>query len=112
MENGILPNAIKSLYQTVTRSTTMKENEKHVLIKLIEKLAEYYKKRYNEIIDSTGDRDRSYQVNKFVSEMTDYIVIINDTIKGKNDVFSVANMIYKEMNYDTKKGFFKRKRLI
>ncbi len=82
------------------------EGVKNALNKLLEILSYYYVERYLELV-----MDNNHLI-EFSSRMTDYIVAINDTVNGKNDVFCVVNAIYKEINYDDKKGVFKRKRLI
>lgn len=86
--------------------------EKNALNNLLDKLIIYYIDRYNEIEKCTDSQAYIDRNSRLISEMTDYIVSINDTINKKNDAFCIVNMIYKEINYDEAKGRFKRKRLI
>ena len=86
----------------------LSETAKNAVNRLLEILCLYYVERYLEL----NMEQNEYRLTEFSSQMTDYIVTINDTIKGKNDAFCVANAIYKEINYDEGKGKFKRKRLI
>ena len=102
---------IEALCNDVSNSR-LNINEKTALLKLLEKLIIYYQDQYRELEKIKGDYN-AYNKKKslLVSIMTDFIVAINDTIDGKNDAFCITNMIYKEMNYDDKKGKFKRKGL-
>jgi len=103
--------AIKALCYDVANSS-LPISEKNALKKLLDKLVDYYTSEYNNIMKSFNYGTHNYKLYELISKMTDYIVIINDTIHGKNDVYSVINMIFNEINYDDKKGLFKRKRLI
>ena len=102
---------IEALCNDVSNSK-LQNNEKTALLKLLEKLLVYYQNQYNELEKAKYDYN-AYNKRKslLVSIMTDFVVTINDTIEGKNDAFCITNMIYKEINYDDKKGKFKRKRL-
>ena len=107
---GIL-SALKALcYEVDNSSLTI--SEKNALKKLLDKLVDYYTNEYNIINKNNYQTIKKYKMYELTSKMTDYIVTINDTIHGKNDVYSVINMIFNEINYDDKKGLFKRKRLI
>lgn len=112
MEKDIITNALMAL-RNVVDNLTLNINEKNILQILMEKLMTYYKNQCIEI--ENHKEDKKIYISKkarLVSEMTDYIVSLNDAINGKNDIVGIVNIIYKEINYDEKKGVFKRKRLI
>lgn len=109
--NNNINKSIEALYMG-TINSSFGDSEKNALKVLLQKLAIYYSNEYNAIQLRKDSDDYMYKINKLVSEMADYIVMINDTLDGKNDVYYIVNMIYKEINYDEKKGKFKRKRLI
>ncbi len=103
--------ALERLSDSVIAST-LDDGEKNALLKLIKIIIIFYDNKYKEIEHNNRDGQEYLRLSKLTSIVTDYIVTINDTIKGKNDVFLIVNMIYKEINYDNSKGKFKRKRLI
>ena len=112
MENKSIPNALKALYND-TNNSNLVDTAKNAMIKLIELLLTYYGNRIEEItngLDSSEVKRQKFDL--LTSQMTDYIVAINDTIKGKHNPYSVVSFIHREINYDEKKGRFKRKRLI
>ena len=112
MEEDIIIKAIRSLYNSIN-SSTLGENEKNGLRKLLDKIITYYQEELKEISKcQCGYNLLQHRRAFLISRMTDYIVAINDTIHSLNDVYSIINMIYKEINYDDTKGKFKRKRLI
>ena len=110
MSNSI-SKALMALYENINNSM-LADNERNVLKILIEKLIVYYTNEYKKQEECRDCFDYTYRMEKLSSQMTDYIVTINDTIKGSNDVHCIVNKIYQEINYDEKKGIFKRKRLI
>ena len=93
-------------------TSTLNKSEKNALVKLIKIIIIFYDNKYKEIEHNNINGQDILKLAKLTSIVTDYIVTINDTIKGKNDAFSIINIIYKEINYDNNKGQFKRKRLI
>ena len=103
--------ALLALHENVSNSA-LSDSEKNFLKVLIEKIIIYYSSEYKKIEERHQYFDYIYKLERLSAQMTDYIVAINDTINGKNDLYLVVNRIYKEMNYDDKKGVFKRKRLI
>ncbi len=107
MEDNIT-RAIKALGKSVNDSS-LTISEKEALKRLVEIMLNYYIDEYKE--DSLS-LDSHSKLAKLISRMMDYIVAINCTINGQNDVFCIVNIIYKEINYDKQKGYFKRKRLI
>ena len=112
MEEDRIFKVLSALHDIIDNSF-LKVNEKNILKTLLEKIYTYYQEQCNEIekyqVDiCTYTRKRAI----LTSQVTDYIVSINDAIKGKNNISCIANIIYKEINYDDKKGKFKRKRLI
>ena len=111
MESSTIQNALKMLYSCVDKSS-LPLNEKNGLKRLIKTLDVYYVNKYDSIENSLDYDTIRHRLNLLTSQMTDYIVAINDTLKGKNNAFYIINMIYKEINYDEKKGIFKRRRLI
>ena len=82
------------------------------MISLVEKLYSYYIDQYNKIEKEYIDYIKKKKFNNLTIEITDYIVLINDSIVGKNEPYSIVNYIFKEINYDKQSGKFKRKRLI
>ena len=110
MGNLTTEKALKVLCQNVIDSS-LGENEKNALIKLIDIIHQFYIDKYDEIVNDSSKIDH-VRLSKLTSIVTDYIVTISDTISGKNDPYSIVNIIYKELNYDNSKGKFKRKRLI
>ena len=111
MENNRVLNALDALYNNTDNSKLL-FGEKNALEKLIECLKCYFINECNKINNSIDVETINHHLSLLYTRMTDYIVAINDTLKGKNDAYSIVNFIYKEINYDDKKGRFKRKRLI
>ncbi len=111
MGNKAIIYAISSLYDRVETSF-LTTGEKNALKALLSQLKTYGENRYNEIMANRVIKNKSNRILALDSEMTDYLVEINDATYGVIDVFSVVNKIYKAINYDEKKGKFKRKRLI
>ncbi len=94
-----------------TFNSNLTDSEKNALKILIDKLEVYYLKQYSDVFEC-APKDRSVRKEAmFCSVFTDHVVAVNDTINGKYDVYSIVNTIYKEINYDEKKGRFKIKRL-
>ena len=110
MGNTNIVHALLSLDKRVNDSE-LSNNEKNALKVLTEKLLKYYKKKIEEINKTSNFYIARNKDFKLTSEMTDYIVAINDAIKRKIDTFSVANTITRQINTEEKKGFFKIKRL-
>lgn len=110
MGNTNIVHALLSLDKRVNDSE-LSNNEKNALKVLIEKLLKYYKKKIEEINKTSNFYIARNKDFKLTSEMTDYIVAINDAIKRKIDTFGVANTITRKINAEEKKGFFKIKRL-
>ena len=111
MEKNAIQNALMALKKSINNSN-LSVNVANVLTKLVEILGVFYATKKEEIDNSIEYDPMKHRQVHLESQMTDYIVSINDAIKGKNDAFCIANIIYKEINYDEKKGIFKRKRLI
>ena len=104
-------NALNVLFVSVDKSL-LSAKEKNQMKILIGKVASYFKKEINEIENSKIAYVFKRRFINLISQMSDYIVIINDTINGSLSVIETTNKIYKEINYDNKNGHFKRKRLI
>ena len=106
--NGVI-NAFKSLVNEVDNSN-LKNSEKELLKRLINKLIIFYSNKYDEII-----KHDSVTLKKKLSVlqvvMTDYIVAINDTVIGKNDVYAIVNMVNKDVNDGELKKELKKKRI-
>ena len=111
MENNCILNALRSLQASVDK-TNLKDSDKNVVKGMIDKLMIYYNNQYNSIVAHARGRDIYTATNQLSCKMTDLIVMINDVVRYRADVYSVVNAIYKEINYDADKGQFKRKRLI
>ncbi len=111
MNNNCILNALSSLRDSVDK-TDLKENDKNVMRGMIDRLTMYYVNTYNNLVSHPRGRN-DYDVTIHLScKMTDLIVMINNALNGRSDVYGVVNAIYKEINYDANKGQFKRKRLI
>ena len=111
MEYNNISKTIQVLIEK-TDESSLSRNEKFALISLLEKLLIYYVNEAKYIEEHKDFLDYDIRKTRLITNMTDYIVGINDTLKGKNDVHCIVNTIYKEINFDEKKGVFKRKRLI
>ncbi len=94
------------------QNSELQPNEKKMLMQALKKIAVYYVDGIKEIDKHREKMGYRFALERLDSALVDYMVAINDTIKGKNDVIKVVNMIYKEINYDRTTGKFKRKRLI
>ena len=111
MGNESILNALKSLHGAVDK-TDLTEKDKIVMKGMIDKLTMYYTNKYNYIVAHSGGRDVYSLTLNLSSKMVDLIVMINDVLRSRADVYGVVNAIYKEINYDASKGQFKRIRLI
>lgn len=111
MGNKIILNAISSLNSKVDISNVT-IGEKNALKALLSQLLIYFNNQYDEILTNYAIKDRLDKISALNSEITDYLVDINNAINGISDVFSIVNSVYKSINYDERKGKFKRKRLI
>ena len=92
-------------------NSSLTDSEKNAVKLLIDKLEVYYLKQYSDVFECKP-KDRSVRKEAlFCSSYTDHVVAINDTINRLYDVYGIVNTIYKDINYDEKKGRFKIKRL-
>ena len=112
MNKNIVINALNALNNDINNSMFLNDGEKNAMIKLVEKLTNYYHDQCNKIEEEYINYIKNKKYVNLIIVMTDYIVLINDTISGKNEPYSVVNYIFKEINYDKQSGKFKRKRLI
>ena len=110
MENNTIVNALLSLGKKV-REAELNNNEKNAIMVLIEKLLKYYKKKKEEIAKISNFYVARNKEFKLTSEMTEYIVSINNVVKRISDAFSVSSTITRKINTEEKKRFFKIKRL-
>jgi hypothetical protein len=110
MENKCILNALQALSRNVGKSL-LNVKEKNAIMVLLDKLIKYYNIQRENISKTTNfyvARNKDFEVS---TTMTDYIVAVNDSINGRNDVFSVVNSINRKINVVEKKKFFKVKRL-
>ncbi len=110
MKNDSISRALIALSSEVDNSN-LSLDDKNALKHLIEKLSTFYKIHYDAIMECNVNIINK-KIPILVSLMTDYIVAINDTIRGKNSAINIVSMIHKELNYDDGKGQFKRKKLL
>ena len=107
-KNGII-NALNALVNEVDNSNLIK-GEKEILKKLINKLIIFYSNKYDEIIKH-DDATIKKKLSLLQVVITDYIVAINDTVIGKNDVYAIVNMVNKDVNDSELKKQLKKKRI-
>ncbi len=121
--------ALKALNENVENSK-LTDSEKNAIRVLIAKLLSHVEKKEQEIENCKNYYFARNKLLKLVTEMTDYIVSINDAIQGKEfivhenserlygakevvktiDVMAMVNGITKEINREERNFFWKRKR--
>ena len=121
--------ALKALNENVENSK-LTDSEKNAIRVLIARLLSHVEKKEQEIEETKNYYFARNKLLKLVTEMTDYIVSINDAIQGKEfivnenserlygakevvktiDVMAMVNGITKEINREERNFFWKRKR--
>ena len=102
MRNDYISRALQALKKEINDSELTSKSRNN-LDRLIKLLLDFYCIRLDAIVNSMNSIERK--------NMVDYIVSINDTLKGKNDPSGIVGLICREINYDDKKGKFKFRRL-
>lgn len=111
MRNDYISRALQALKKEINDSELTSKSRNN-LDRLIELLLDFYYIRLDAIVNSMNSIERKkHQVAILSSNMVDYIVSINDTLKGKNEPSGIVGLICREINYDDKKRKFKFRRL-